>query len=184
MYGDNAIVPPEGVVGIISVKKHLRRIEIEEELKSLKNASIICRCKDRNKSDIRGPFLALVTMNSNISKNVEKEAELVFNIMAKLFPVKGTNRYDDMPGFIGSLSEWSIHKSQPKVECAGADYYLFKHKDDETHLGFQLLLTEILGVYYDETRNNIKKPGFTSFESGRTFDKYLGRIAFARIRGK
>jgi hypothetical protein len=180
-YGDNVIVPPEGVIAVISVKKQLRKNDIEVELNSLKNVAKLCIQQDRNKKGIRGPFLALVSMNCNIYNTIEKEASLVFKTLMEMFPSKGCNRYDEMPGFIGSLSQWSVHKSQPKGD--NADYFLFKHKEDEKHMGFQFLLTEILGVYYNDTRNIVKKPGFTSFLSGRGYDQNLGKLEFARIRG-
>ena len=46
-FGDSVIVPPEGVVGVISVKKKLK-----------------CRCNNDKHEAIRGPFLALVAMES------------------------------------------------------------------------------------------------------------------------
>lgn len=181
-YGDNAIVPPEGVLAVISVKKHLRKGEINHEINALKKVAEICVLKDRNQKGIRGPFLALVTMKCSMASEDERNAELVFEELSKVFKEKGTNRYDAIPGFVGSLSEWSIHKTSPMNDCA--KYLFFKHKKEEAHLGFQFLLTEILGVFYDETRSYYKKPGFTSFESGREYDKVLGKIEFSRIRGR
>ena len=43
-FGDSVIVPPEGVIGVISVKKELRDTDIEHEVKALKKVSQLCRC--------------------------------------------------------------------------------------------------------------------------------------------
>lgn len=43
-------------------------------------------------------------------------------------------------------------------------------------MGFQFLLTGILSVYYEKTRNYISRPGFTAFPSHRACDKKLGDI--------
>lgn len=180
-FGDSVIVPPEGVIAIISVKKHLRKGEIEKEIKSLKNAAKLCLQKNRDKKEVRGPMLALVTMHDEIGGSCESDADLVFGKLSNIFSNRGTNRYDEMPGFIGSLSQWSIIKSRRGENKS--DYLFFKHLNDEEHLGFQFLITQILSVYYDETRNIIKKPGFTAFESGRNYDNKLGTIEFARLRG-
>ena len=40
--GDSVIVPPEGVVGVISVKKKLKDTDIEHEVIALKNVSKLC----------------------------------------------------------------------------------------------------------------------------------------------
>ena len=63
-FGDSVIVPPEGVIGIISVKKHLHDTDILHELSALKKVSKLCRCENDKKIKIRGPFLALVSMDS------------------------------------------------------------------------------------------------------------------------
>ena len=47
-FGENVIVPPEGVVGIISVKKNLHENDIIHEAQALKAASKLCRCVDDN----------------------------------------------------------------------------------------------------------------------------------------
>ena len=59
-FGDSVIVPPEGVVGIISVKKKLKDTDIEHEA-------------------IRGPFLALVAMES-----FEKLPSILFDLSRRL----------------------------------------------------------------------------------------------------
>ena len=55
-FGENVIVPPEGVVGIISVKKNLHENDIIHEAQALKATSKLCRCVDDNGQHLRGPF--------------------------------------------------------------------------------------------------------------------------------
>lgn len=45
-------------------KKTLREADIEKELKALKNASKLCKCENDKNQKIRGPFLALICMDS------------------------------------------------------------------------------------------------------------------------
>ncbi len=63
-FGDSVIVPPEGVVGVISVKKKLKDTDIEHEVIALKNVSNLCRCNNDKHKAICGPFLASVVMES------------------------------------------------------------------------------------------------------------------------
>ena len=44
------------------------------------------------------------------------------------------------------------------------------------------MLTGILSVYYDESRNNISRPGFTAFPSGRAYNRKLGNIVVKDLR--
>lgn len=78
-FGDSVIVPPEGVVGIISVKKKLKDTDIEHEVIALKNVSKLCRCNNDEQEAIRGPFLALVAMES-----FEKLPSILFDLSRRL----------------------------------------------------------------------------------------------------
>ena len=80
---DTVIVPPEGVISIISVKKTLNDHDIEHELNALKAASKLCRCKD-----LRSPYLALVSMNNNIEKKTTDTYDWIFNKMKSLLSTK------------------------------------------------------------------------------------------------
>ncbi|MGN1165713.1 MAG: DUF6602 domain-containing protein [Lachnospiraceae bacterium] len=75
-FGDSVIVPPEGVVGVISVKKKLKDTDIEHEIIALKNVSKLCRCSNDEQKAIRGPFLALVSMDSFEKKDQNEEIKL------------------------------------------------------------------------------------------------------------
>ena len=77
---------------------------------------------------------------------------------------KEDDYFDDLIGYIGSFNKWSIFKRRPQDGEVG-EYIFFNHSEEEAHMGFQFLLTGILSVYYDKTRNYISRPGFTAFPS-------------------
>ena len=173
-FGESVIVPPEGVIAIISVKKHLHEQDIEAESKALKEVSKLCYCFNENTNErVRSPFLALVSMKS-FEKKQKEVGEWIFEKLQTVYSQEDS--FDDLLGYIGAFSKWSIFKQRPKQGKDNANYLFFKHADEEQHLGFQFLLTGILSVYYDPTRNSISRPGFTSFPSNRKCDKKLGII--------
>lgn len=178
-FGDNVIVPPEGVVGIISVKKKMKDTDIKDETNALKEASKLCKCIDNSGNAVRGPFLALVSMDS-FEKKKETTEKWIFDKLTEVYSNKD-DWFDDLVGYIGSLNEWSIFKKRPIKEEA-AEYIYFKHKEEEQHLGFQYLLTGILSVYYDPTRHYLTRPGYTGFPSGRDHDVNLGKINVKGLR--
>lgn len=179
-FGDTVIVPPEGVIAIISIKKNLNDSDIFNEVSALKDASKLCKCIDINNNLLRGPFLALVGMNSNIEKKAVKTEEWIYQKIEEAYK-DSTPTFDNLVGFIGALNEWSIFKRRPKNKDIG-EYIYFKHDPNEYHLGFQYILTGILSVFYDSTRNTVRRPGFTAFPSGRNLDRYLGNIKTIGIR--
>ena len=170
---DTVIVPPEGVICIISVKKTLNDGDIEHELCALKEASKLCRT-----TGLRGPYLALVSMDNNISKQKPDTFDWIFDKMKSLYNEDENLAFDDMVGYVGAVKHWSIFKARPnKKNPQEAKYLMFNHNENaENHLWLQFLITGILSVYYDSSRTNIVRPGFTSFPSGRGYDKELGVI--------
>jgi len=183
-FGNSVVVPPEGVVGVISVKKHLNDADIEHECGKLLDAATLCqtlRSNDRQ-DKIRGPYLALVGVGSNINKARTDTLDWVFSRMKAEYSKSPEVAFDKLVGFVGALDEWSIFKRRPGTPATSAEYVGFRHKDGESHLGLQFLLTGILSVYYDVTRENLRRPGFTAFPSGRTHDCDLGSIACSGLR--
>lgn len=162
---DTAIVPPEGVVAIISLKKHLRQKDIIEELPKLKNAVELCAVKDLKK-----PFTALVSMSSDISSR-----EAVFDKIEQVH--KDTVSYDEMIGYIGTIKEWSIYKRKKK-KIKEAEYRTFEHLDNNSGRGFEYLIKKIHDVYYSEKRNTYKEPGFVALGSKNEDDSCLGSIKY------
>ena len=183
-FGNSVIVPPEGVLAIISVKKHLNDGDIENECTKLFDAASLCATLYSNdpQDKVRGPYLALVGVKSNIDKARTDTLAWIFSKMQSAYSQKKEVTFDKLVGFIGALDEWSIFKRRPAKIPTLARYVGFRHEPEESHLGLQFLLTGILSVYYDETRKNLRRPGFTAFPSGRSHDGDLGSIPCSGMR--
>ncbi|AMO47569.1 Hypothetical protein AKI40_1151 [Enterobacter sp. FY-07] len=179
-FGNSSIVPPEGVVAIISVKKHLNDGDIVKECQALWHASKLCKTLNSNDPDdkVRGPYLALVTMKSNIEKKTVESQDWIFNKVVEAYKSSDKPTFDELIGYIGSLSEWSLFKRRPDGDkVTNAHFISLVHAEGESHFGLQFILTGILSVFYHESRRNIRRPGFTAFPSGRNIEKNLGNIA-------
>lgn len=167
-FGDTAVVIPEGVLAVISVKKTLRTNELRPEIKALGNAGRLCAFRDR-----KGPFLALVGMDDQIRKGAVKAAEKVIEtereIVKECVLEKRPVCYEEMPGFIGNLRSWTVHKAHKK-EKKCAEYQVYVNQGGEEHLGLQYLLKGILDVYYSRENNHGKQPGFVGFPSGKQYE--------------
>ena len=160
--GDTAIVPPEGVIAIISVKKSLSSEYVKQEAKALYSASKLCQ-----KDNIRGPYLALVAMSDASNSEGTPWSTAYNNIASAYTEISKDLNFDDAIGYVGVLPKWSIFKSRPENNKGlfknEAKYVFFKHERNERHLGLQFIITGILSVYYDQSRNNISRPGYTGF---------------------
>lgn len=181
-FGDSVIVPPEGVLAIISIKKHLNDRDIKNESSALMKASELCFTKGKDGEFIRGPFLSIISVKSNIEKKRSENSDWIFKELEETYSSTPAPYFDQLVGYIGALNEWSIFKRRPNKNAEKASYIYFKHSDTESHLGLQFILTGILSVFYDPTRSNINRPGFTAFPSGRDGDKTLGEIKISGIR--
>lgn len=181
--GETVIVPPEGVVAVLSVKKKLRDADIAAECKALLNVSHICRC-DRRKSEQRrrGPFLALVGAAAELADSAVAKETQIFQKLSEIYTPPIT--FDDMVGFIGDLSGWHVFKARPPEKITEqnkkAKYRYLKQTEKHLHHGFQFLLSGILSVYYDETRRNVRRPGYTAFPKLPATN--LGDIPFSELR--
>lgn len=175
-FEDNSvIVPPEGVIGIISVKKNFHPDDIEQELYSLSEASKLCR-----DNRLRGPFLALVAMDSHIERR--DIFSWIFERMNKVYE-KDDIAFEDMVGYVSAFLKWGIFKNRPTGDGLTAKYVKYIHNEEDYHFGLQHLLTGILSVYYDPTRSNLGRPGFTAFPEDRPADGKIGTIQ-AKIPAK
>ncbi len=158
-------------MGVISVKKTLRKGEIAGEIEALKRTAELCSLKER-----KGPFLALVGMKDELGKKYMTRAGLIERKISNAFGQKPVC-YEALPCFIGNLSEWTIHKchkpgkgTRDKRNNERAEFQMYIHRDKEEHLGLQFLLKGILDVYYSRERNHGKQPGFFSFPKGKQYD--------------
>lgn len=181
--GETVIVPPEGVVAVLSVKKKLRDTDIATECKALMNASHICRC-DRIEPERRrrGPFLALVGAGTQLADSVVSKERQIFKKLVEIYDPSIT--FDEMIGFIGDLSGWYVFKKRPPEKITDknkkATYLYIQLTENQLHHGFQFLLSGILSVYYDETRRNVRRPGYTAFPKIPAAN--LGDIPFDALR--
>lgn len=183
-FGNSVIVPPEGVIAIVSVKKHLYDGDIQSECEKLFSAATLCQTlgsNDRN-DKVRGPYLALVSVISNINKTRTDTLDWIFSKIQEAYTGKPDATFEKFVGFVGALDEWSIFKRRPAVRLTAAEYVGFMHQAGESHLGLQFLITGILSVYYDKSRKDMRRPGFTAFPSGRPHDKDLGSIPCTGLR--
>ena len=165
-FGDSVIVPPEGVAAIISVKKHLRISDIAHEIEMLGKASRLCPHNQRDGKKARSPFTALVTMEDKIGEKnktkltPEQKGEKSFVELQKSYIGKKPLYYDEMVDFVGSLSNWAIYKERPSGKKE-TSYLFFEYDRKKRSFGFQLMLQNILSVYYENTSQMMARPGFT-----------------------
>ena len=181
--GETVIVPPEGVVAVLSVKKKLRDPDIAAECQTLATVGQICRSDEGSSQERRrGPFLALVGAGSQLADSRVAKEKKIFGKLEELYAQPPT--FDDMIGFIGDLSGWYVFKTRPPEKPTPknslARYCYLQLKEDELHHSFQFLITGILSVYYDETRRNVKRPGYTAFPPMPA--QKLGDIPFRDLR--
>lgn len=179
---DTVIVPPEGVVAVLSIKKSLRDAEITAECNALLAASKACRCDERKpEARRRGPFLALVATDSDLADKQEPKERKIFEKLEALY---GNNSvFDDMIGFVGDLSAWHVFKTRPPLKSANNNFATYRYVelgDSDLHQGFQFILSGILSVYYDKTRGGLKRPGYTAFAPKPATE--IGKIAFSSLR--
>ena len=181
--GETVIVPPEGVVAVLSVKKTLRDVEVAAECSTLSEVGRICRSDaiDADKR-IRGPFLALVAAGSQLAdKNCAKERR-IFEKLEALY--SETLTFDEMVGFVGDISAWFVFKERPPSNLSSvnsfAAYRYLNLDENELHHSFQFLISGILSVYYDETRRSVERPGYTAFPKRPS--QRLGKIPFSGLR--
>ena len=172
-FGDTAVVPPEGVIAVISVKKNLYKKDLVHEFTALKTVAEICARNDK-----KGPFIALVSMDDKINEDPVKTFDKVIDTIKACQDDKCIS-YDELPGFVGVLKRWSVHKVHRRGK-GQAEYLLYEHKDGEEHLGIQYLLKGILDVYYSEGRGHGNEPGMFSFPSNRQADKIFKGISYRK----
>ena len=182
-FEDAVIVPPEGVVGIISVKENLRNRDIKKECQSLSQAVQLCRTLDASGQPLRGPFLALIGMDYK-GVDVQKLPNKVFDRIRSSYELHDSSRlvfFDEAVGYVGAIRAGSAFKERPRRSGNKATYIWQSHDQcNEEHLALQFLITGILSVYYDSSRSAIRRPGFTGFEPARADVSKLGEV---KVRG-
>jgi len=156
-FEEFAIVPPEGVIAVISVKKTLYIDQLENELKSLRSVIELCRAPDR-----RAPFTSIFCF---ASANATNPAEKAFEIIKR---VHSGHRFDEMITELSVLPSFTMLKLREDGSTRrGFTEYVYVDTDGHPDIGLQRILNSTMSVYYDATRGSTqKRPGFVSFEEG------------------
>jgi hypothetical protein len=191
-FEEFAILPPEGVIAIFSVKKRLYLNDIKNELIALNKAINLCRgcsvlghkyCLDTEKVIQRAPTTGLIAFtsakkanSSEIAKRISKKVTECYS--SNIFP------FDLLVSQINVLDSFCVFKKRPEpgteeVKLAKYIYYDYRQ---QLHNGLQFLLTGILSSYYDPTRSNINRPGYTCFEPSRKHDGEYEPINVSGLR--
>ena len=159
-FEEFGIVPPEGVLGVISIKKTLFDQDVKAEIAALKSAADLCRVNGR-----RGPFTALLAFSAKEAD----DAKLNAGIMKSILSVHSQASFDPMINEVSVMARTCVFKTRiDDGGDAGARYVAVDCRT-ETHIPLQRLLQSLMSVYYDESRMNGKRrPGFVSFRQ-RTF---------------
>lgn len=184
-FEEFVVVPPEGVVGVVSVKKNFYKSQLVNEIEVLSNVVRLCRHRNPAGTPVRGPNVALLTFsNCEPGSTEDNVADFIFKTISDR---SGEIEFDQLVGQVVILDSLTVFKARPELDgedVKPAQYITFKHKDNQEQLGLQFLLTGILSVFYDETRFTIARPGFTSFQSGKSQDRILGTIPVKGLRCK
>lgn len=99
------------------------------EAQALKAASKLCRCVDDNGQHLRGPFLALVSMDAFEKK--ENYGTMDFEKLEGVYS-KEDDYFDDLIGYIGSFNKWSIFKRRPQDGEVGEYIFLITVRKKHT----------------------------------------------------
>ena len=170
-FGDFAIVPPEGVIAIASVKKNLYFNQIESEIKALNYAASLCWTYSyREDSEgykgheiIKGPITAILSFRNKANK-----ADLVGEIMKILASTYDEcTPADSMIKQISVIDELTLFRGKERFEEEKYTIPFIKFNHTERiNFPIQMLLRSILEVYYDQTRSSLKiRPGYIDFDT-------------------
>lgn len=155
-FEEFCIVPPEGVVGVVSVKKTLRKSEIGKEIGALSAVADLCRLPGR-----RGPYIGLFGFQASESTT---EAEEAFKVIR---PHMEGRCFDSMVNEITVIDRYVIFKWRLQDSPTGKVRYVKVDCQNKMHVAIQRMIQSVLGVYYDKTRGQTReRPGFVSFEKG------------------
>lgn len=167
-FEEVAIVPPEGVVAILSIKKTLKKGQLASELKSLAHAVDLCRG-----NGCRAPFTGLVGFSwSGGAKSRKYAPERCFEAIAALH---SGDPFDRMITEVCVISQFTVFKYREEdSDKDGHAKYVDVDATVQTSVSLQRLLNSILSVYYDETRlKGCSRPGYVSFKKGTFRDAPL-----------
>lgn len=184
-FEEFVIVPPEGVVSIISVKKNLYSNQLEGELLHLKNASNLCVLKNSKGEVLMRPTTCLISFSNRIQpkKSYDKISEWIYKKVKKIYT---DTFFDECINSIIVLDAFTLFKKRPNDELRfdnKANYFAYNHADENhLHYGIQFLITGVLAAYYHPTRKSELRPGYTSFPTTKCPNIDLGAIIVKKLR--
>jgi hypothetical protein len=158
-FEEFAIVPPEGVVGVVSVKKRLYNKNLRPELNALRRAAAAL-CDNPGE---RGPHLGLFAFTSAENYTASKWGTVIADALTNELAEQPFNH---LVNEITIMDQLVAFKWVPPSEKRGNARYTRcdVHDSAQKHLSVQRVLQSIMSVYYH--RIDLKRPGFTSFLKG------------------
>lgn len=157
-FEEFAIVPPEGVVGLISVKKTLRIEQIGKEIEAMKNNAALCYHEDATP-----PYLGIFAFTAGFEPTKSKTTRIKA-VYDKSFQEQP---FHLMLNELTILDQFTIFKFREDSTDDGEITFVKIDCKDRIHVALQRLIQSILGVYYRKSSNGaIQRPGFISFEKG------------------
>lgn len=155
-FEEFCIVPPEGVVGLISVKKTLYPQDISAELVSLRKAAKLCAHQSR-----RGPYTGIFSFSSSEDNN-NKLNEKIYSAIKEAYIDGGD--FDTFINEVSVMNKTCAFKMRSNHSEPNKALYVGVDCQREVHVPLQRIIQSILSVYYDVTRaSNRERPGFVSF---------------------
>ena len=166
-FEEVVVVPPEGVVGVISVKKTLRIQGLRGELESLRQVGEMCASVGR-----RGPYLGVFAFTPDPDKfrSNEQFGELIFkSILEALTGCPFAAAVNEVIVFDALVAfKYAPFDCRPgSAQYVRVDVRPSPEGGSGRHVPLQRLIQSILGVYYQRNGEGYSvRPGFVSFEKG------------------
>ena len=175
-FEEFCIVPPEGVVGLISVKKRLYLRDLEGELIALRNAARLCAHRSR-----RGPFTALIGFSADENDRNRLNGK-IFEGLKKTYTEIGD--FDTMVNEVSVMAQTCAFKVRSSDSPPNKARYVGVDCSLEIHIPLQRIIQSLLSVYYDKSRGSTReRPGFVSFQrSTFRLSPTLGDIEYRGLR--
>lgn len=175
-FEDSVIVPPEAVVAALSVKKRLRARDLEDEIEALANVGNLCATKVGGQQ-LPGPFLALVSMSSEVTRNPRATPDWVGRHIQAVLSSRSPAIVQHFPNFVGCVDQWTVFR-KVKSDKRVAEYRAFWHERSARSVGLQLLLHGILKSMFGRSLGNADaQPGFVDLPAKNAV--LVGTVPFA-----
>lgn len=172
-FEEFAVVPPEGVVGVISVKKTLYLSALGHEIQALIEAARTCRGAPGE----RGPHLGVFAFQAEPGRSAKQLWEGIACSIKDAYSEK--MEFSHLLNEVTVLDQLAVFKWGPIDSPPGyAKYAWCRHEGNEfpRHIAVERVIQSVLSVYY--ARNGATRPGFVSFAKG-TFGEPFASIDVA-----